>query len=214
MKEVSDTFGLKRRSARHFSQEVPGTSLRLGILGGSFNPIHLGHLILAESAREQCRLDRVLFMPTATPPHKSSRGLLDGAQRLAMVRLALRGHPAFQASDLELRLGGVSYTLRTIRALHARYPKAKLFVMIGADMTQVRWYGMSELSRLCTFVVAPRPDSKSRRIHGMRRIDMPLVDISSSMIRDRLRRRQSIRYLVPDAVERYLIRHRLFRGGA
>lgn len=188
--------------------------MRLGVMGGSFNPVHLGHLLLAEHAREQCRLDRVVFMPTLTPPHKPSKDLLSAPQRLAMVRLAVRGHQAFEASDLELRLGGVSYTLRTVRQLRAQHPEASLFWIVGSDMLQVRWQGMDELRRLCTFIVAKRPRAEqTRRIPGTRQIEMPQVEISSSMIRHRLRRRQSIRYLVPEAVERYLVRHRLFRGG-
>ncbi|MBI4323180.1 MAG: nicotinate (nicotinamide) nucleotide adenylyltransferase [Candidatus Omnitrophica bacterium] len=213
--------------------------MRLGILGGTFNPIHLGHVILAECARDQCALDQVWFIPTAIPPHKPSRQLLDGAQRLALVRLAIRGHPAFRASDVELRLGGVSYTLRTVRLLRARHPHANLFLIVGSDMLQVPWYGMAELRRLCTFVVAPRPTTRplrpfdaprhaaglaqgrperakrveGRRLPGMRTITIPQVEISSSMIRARIRRGRSIRYLVPDAVRQAILRRRLYAGG-
>jgi len=184
--------------------------MRLGIVGGTFNPIHLGHLILAECAREQCRLDAVWFMPAAAPPHKSSRWLLDGRTRLRLIRLAVRGHPAFCGCDLELRMGGVSYTIRTVRTLKARFPKTQLFFILGSDMLKVPWYRFKELQRLCTFVVADRGSTTLRR--GMRRIVMPHVDISSSMIRERVRRGQSIRYLVPEPVARYIARHRLFRG--
>lgn len=193
--------------------------MRLGILGGTFNPIHLGHLMLAECARDQCALDQVWFVPTAIPPHKPSRRLLDGAQRLALVRLAIRGHPAFRASDVELRLGGVSYTLRTVRLLRARDPRADLFLIVGSDMLQVPWYGMEELRRLCTFVVAHRPERprsrtiggvEGRRLPGMRTITIPQVEISSSMIRSRIRRGRSIRYLVPDAVRQSILRRRLY----
>ncbi len=188
--------------------------MRLGLLGGTFNPIHLGHLLLAECAREQCALDQVWFMPTAIPPHKPSRQLLDGEQRLALVRLAIRGHPAFRASDVELRLGGVSYTFRTVRLLRARDPRAKMFLIMGSDMLQVSWYGMEELRRLCTFVVAGRPTTQPlRRLPGMRTIAIPQVEISSSMIRARIRRGQSIRYLVPDAVRQSILRRRLYAGG-
>jgi len=184
--------------------------MRLGILGGTFNPIHLGHLLLAECARQQCRLDQVWFMPTASPPHKSSHRLLDGRRRLALIRLAIRGHPCFRASDLELRLGGVSYTIRTVQALHVLQPHAQLFFIIGSDMLKVRWYRFEALRRLCTFVVADRGSTiQSRR--GIRRIVMPQVDISSSMIRQRVRQGRSVRYLVPDAVLGSLVRHRLYR---
>jgi len=185
---------------------------RLGILGGTFNPIHVGHLLLAECAREQCALDQVWFMPTAVPPHKSARGLIAGRHRLAMVRLALRGHPAFRASDLELQLGGVSYTIRTIRTLRQRVPEARLFYLVGADMLAVPWVQMRALRRLCTFAAAGRPGAAARRHPGMRRILMPQVAISSSLVRERIRRDRSIRYLVPDAVARYITRHRLYQG--
>lgn len=188
--------------------------MRLGILGGTFNPIHIGHLILAECAREQCALDQVWFMPTAVPPHKSARGLIPARHRLAMVRAALRGHPAFRASDFELQLGGVSYTIRTIRALRRRFPKTRLVYLLGADMLAVPWYQMRALRRLCTFAAAGRPGAAARRHPGMRRIVMPQMDISSSLIRGRIRRGRSVRYLVPDAVARYITRHRLYQGAS
>lgn len=186
--------------------------MRVGILGGTFNPIHLGHLILAETAREQCALEQVWFIPTATPPHKSAHGLLDSAIRLALVRAAIRGHRAFRACDLEIRRGGVSYTLQTIRHLRQCYPKTAWYLIMGSDMLGVRWYGLEELGRLCTFVVADRPVSRRRwRVPRMQPLLMPRVEISSSMIRARVRRGQSIRYLVPDPVARYIARHRLYR---
>lgn len=188
--------------------------MRLGILGGTFNPIHLGHLILAECAREQCALDQVVFIPTAQPPHKSSRNLLDGLVRFAMVRLAIRGHPAFRVSDCEVRRGGLSYTIRTVHALRQRHPAARLFLIVGSDMLQASWYRMDELRRLCTFVVARRPTrGRGRSPRDVQWLTMPAVDLSSSMIRARIRRGQSIRYLVPEAVERYLTRHHLYRRG-
>ena len=187
--------------------------MRLGILGGTFNPIHIGHLLLAECARQQCGLDAVWFMPAAQPPHKSSRELLDGRTRLRLIRLATQGHPAFQASDLELKQGGVSYTIRTIRALKARDPKTQLFFIIGSDMLEVPWRRFGELRRLCTFVVAARTaEATGRRRPGIRRIVMPRVDISSSSIRERVRRGRSIRYLVPEPVARAIARGRLYQG--
>jgi len=193
--------------------------MRLGIFGGTFNPIHCGHLLLAESAREQYRLDQVWFIPTATPPHKPPRDLLDGAARLSLIRLAIRGQPAFRASDLELRLGGVSYTIMTVRRIASEYPRAKLFLIVGSDLLHVRWYAAAELRRLCTIVVAKRPGSPSST-SGLiaqpgrtRRITLPVVEISSSMIRERIRRGRSIRYLVPDAVARAIERRGLYRKG-
>ena len=200
--------------------------MRLGILGGTFNPIHLGHLMLADAAREQCDLDQVWLMPTNAPPHKSSRGLPDARVRLELVRQAVRGHPGLRASDLELRLGGVSYTVRTVRWLRARYPTAKLFLIVGSDMLRVPWMALDELRRLCTFVVADRqlqaaaPQRHSRpgaallggrRVTGVRRIATPRVDLSSTMIRNRVRRGLSIRYVVPETVRRTILRRGLYR---
>ena len=190
--------------------------MRLGLFGGTFNPIHLGHLLLAESAREQCRLDQVWFIPTSTPPHKASRELLDGAARLSLIRLAIRGHAAFRASDFELRQGGVSYTINTARHFAQRHPDAMLFLIVGSDLLGVRWYAADELRRLCAIVVAERPGSGGAQRGSIarrtRRIAMPTVEISSSMIRDRIRRGRSIRYLVPDPVARAIERCGWYRA--
>jgi len=210
--------------------------MRLGILGGTFNPIHMGHLLLAEAAREQCRLDQVWFIPTATPPHKSAQHVALGAHRLAFIRLAIRGHPAFRACDMELRRGGVSYTVDTVRALRQHHPASQLFLVVGSDMLSVSWVAFDEITQCCTVVVAERPTHASMRHvpgvnpvpprqgrsgfskspsglprDGVKRLAMPHIEISSSMIRHRIRHGRSIRYLVPDAVARYIVRHRLYQ---
>jgi nicotinate-nucleotide adenylyltransferase len=185
--------------------------MRIGLLGGTFNPVHLGHLLLAETAREQLRLDRVLFVPSRVPPHKRTPDLLPAALRLGLVRLAIRGHHAFAASGLELSRPGVSYTIDTVRALKRRWPRATLVLLVGADLLRVRWVAWEELRRLCTLAVASRVGDAPARLRGAYRLAMPPVGISSSDIRRRLRRGQSIRYLVPEAVERSLRAHRAFR---
>ena len=193
---------------------APGSRrMRLGVFGGTFNPIHLGHLLLAETARERLALDRVLFIPTRQPPHKSARGLLPGAQRLALIRLAIQGQPAFVASDIELRRAGPSYSIETVNALRATFPDARLFLLIGQDMLAVRWRAWDELKRRCTVVVAHRPESQPvGRERGLTWLPMPQLDISSSDIRTHLARGRSIRYLVPPAVERSLVRQRCYRS--
>ena len=187
-------------------------ALRVGIFGGTFNPIHVGHLLLAETAREQLALDRVVFIPTARPPHKRARDLVPGAARLRLIELAIRHHPAFAVSDVELHRQGPSYTLDTVRMLHARLPEAALFLLIGEDMLAVRWLGWDELKRLCTIVAARRPGTKpSRSSRGVRWLSMPQVEVASSDIRARLKAGRSIRYLVPAAVERHIRQHNLYQ---
>ena len=149
-------------------------SIRLGIFGGTFNPIHHGHLLLAETARERLQLDRLLFVPTGTPPHKRAAGVLPGPDRMALIEAAIRDQPAFVASDIELQRRGVSYTLDTVTALHTQLPMAKLFLIVGQDMLGVTW------------------------------LPMPLVELSSSDIRARVAAGRSIKYLVPPAVERLI----------
>ena len=128
--------------------------MRLGIFGGTFNPVHLGHLLLAETAREMLALEPVVFIPTNQPPHKSARDLLPGAERLKLIELAIRDQSAFVASDIELEREGTSYTIDTVKALHRQLPGAKLFLLIGEDMLGVRWLAWNEVKRLCTVVVA------------------------------------------------------------
>jgi nicotinate-nucleotide adenylyltransferase len=175
----------------------------------------MGHLVLAETAREVLALDRVLFIPTRQPPHKSSRDLLPGATRLKLVQLAIRDHPAFVASDIELQRQGPSYSIETVKMLRKQLPAAKTFLLIGEDMLSVRWIAWEELKRLCTVVVAPRPRGRpTRREVGLKRLAMPRLDIASSEIRRRLQAGRSIRYLVPASVERYIRQHQLYgRGG-
>ena len=188
-------------------------AVRIGIFGGTFNPIHLGHLLLAETAREALKLDRVLFIPTRQPPHKRVRDLLAGPERLALVQAAIQGHPAFVASDIELQRDGPSYSIDTVRVLRQQLPTAKLFLLVGEDMLGVRWLAWDELKRLCTIVAARRPGAaRSGRQRGVTWLPMPQMDIASSDIRARLKAGRSIRYLVPHTVERYIRQRRLYQA--
>ncbi|MBI4341940.1 MAG: nicotinate (nicotinamide) nucleotide adenylyltransferase [Candidatus Omnitrophica bacterium] len=186
--------------------------MKVGVFGGTFNPIHLGHLVLAETARDALSLERVVFIPTRQPPHKPAAGLLAGSVRLTLVQLAIRHHPAFVASDIELQRDGPSYTVDTVQLLHNQVPDAKLFLLVGEDMLAVRWRAWSDLKRLCTIVVAHRPGAKPRRTErGVCRVAMPQLDIASADIRSRAAAGRSIRYLVPDAVARYIHQHHLYQ---
>jgi nicotinate-nucleotide adenylyltransferase len=198
---------------------------RIGILGGTFNPVHLGHLLMAQDAMEQLRLDVVKFIPAAVPPHKPAERLAPARDRLCMVRLAIRGNPAFEADDIEIRRGGVSYTVDTLRELRRRNPGARLYFIIGADSLRElhRWREVERLVKLCTFVTVPRPGFQPRPVVDpkldpatRRRLRQHVLrghacDIASREIRDRVARGLSIRYLLPDAVRDYIRRRKLYQ---
>lgn len=200
---------------------------RLGILGGTFNPIHIGHLILAQSALEAFGLGSVLFVPCATPPHKSASDLIEGRHRLAMVERATEWNPFFDVSDMELQRAGMSYAIDTVRELGQRMPDTELFFIIGADTLRElhKWRNIDDLLALCRFVTFSRPGSE---LDGLRQADLKLappwperlmkdvvagrhLDISSSDVRYRIAEGLSIRYLVPPEVEMYIAEHGLYR---
>ncbi|MBI3857426.1 MAG: nicotinate (nicotinamide) nucleotide adenylyltransferase [Planctomycetes bacterium] len=187
--------------------------MRLGLLGGSFNPIHHGHLITATRAAEAVKLDRVLFIPAAFSPLKDWRDLAPDRDRWAMLRLALRGNERFAPCDLELRRGGVSYSVDTLRDLR-RTTDAPLYWILGADAARLlpRWKSIREVRRLASFVIVTRPgDRLPAKMPKDRMVKAPLLEISSNEIRDRIRRGLSVRYLMPEAVERYIRRKGLYR---
>jgi len=192
---------------------------RIGLFGGTFDPPHLGHLALAEWARTRLRLERVVFMPAGTPPHKRGRRLTDAAHRLAMTRLAVRGNAAFEVSDLEARRTGPSFTVDTLHALRARHPGARFYLLMGADSLAdfPTWREPTAIARLATLVVAarpvstrPRPPRRSPRLRRVIVLDNPVIAISSSALRARSRAGASLRYLVPDPVAAYIGRHGLY----
>ncbi|MGZ7442278.1 nicotinate-nucleotide adenylyltransferase [Paenibacillus sp. TH7-28] len=191
---------------------------KVGIMGGAFDPIHLGHLLAAESAREQHYLEEVWFMPSHIPPHKHRAGV-SGKQRLEMVEAAIQGHPAFKPLDIELKRGGVSYTVDTIREIRGQHPDLDLYFIIGADMVNYlpKWEGIEDLTGMITFIGLQRPGSFLELDalppfiqEAVRLAEMPLVDISSSLIRSRLAQGRSVRYMVPDSVHDYMTRSGLY----
>lgn len=191
---------------------------KAGIMGGAFDPIHLGHLLAAEAAREQHGLDEVWFMPSHIPPHKHQAGV-SGEQRLAMVKAAIQSHPHFRPLDIELRRGGVSYTVDTIKELRGLHPDLELYFIIGADMVNYlpKWEGIEELTGMLTFIGLQRPGSFLELDtlppfiqEAVLLADMPLVDISSSLIRKRISGGHSVRYMVPETVYEYIVRSGLY----
>ncbi len=189
---------------------------RLGVFGGTFDPPHVGHLALAEWAREALRLDRVLFVPAGRPPHKRRADLSSPADRLAMTRAAVRGHPAFAVSALEARRRGPSFTIDTLRTLHAHHPDVELVLLMGADSLDEfeSWREPDEIARLATLAVAIRPGARRPRPRAgwrLRWLDNPGLAVSSSALRARVRSGRSVRFLVPDAVARVIARRGLYR---
>ena len=197
---------------------------RIGILGGTFNPIHLGHLLIAQDALDQLRLERVIFIPSATPPHKMVDKLASARDRLLMIKLAIRGNGRFQVDDMEIKRGGKSYSVDTLAALRGRHPRAELYFIIGADSLRELhlWREAQRLVRLCTFVTVPRPgfdpkpvvdprlDAATRRRLRQQVLRGHACDIASREIRARVASGRPIRYLVPDAVHAYIRRRRLY----
>ena len=189
-----------------------GARVRLGVFGGTFDPPHFGHLALAEWARVELGLDQVWFVPAGTPPHKRGGSATAARHRLAMTRLAARGNRAFRVSTLECRRPGPSFTVDTLRAIARAHPGAKLHLLMGADTyaTFADWREPGAIARAATLVVALRPGSRRAGGGRVRWLSNPGLDVSSSALRARAARGRSLRYLVPDAVARYIARHRLY----
>lgn len=184
---------------------------RIGIMGGTFNPPHIGHMIFAQEAAMQLGLDRVVFVPAYIPPHKKVTGG-DARSRYNMTVLACVDNPRFEASDIEIRHRSVSYTFNTLKKLKKEYGKdVRLFFLVGSDNNLSAWRDIDEALRLATFVVTKRPGSKVKIRKRVLRIDIPSVDVSSSQIRKRVRLSQPIDYLVPVSVRGYIRKRGLYK---
>ncbi len=198
--------------------------MRLGLMGGTFDPIHWGHLILAEQAREQFELEKVLFVTAAQPPHKLGEQVTDARHRLEMTRLAVEGNEYFECSTMEIDRPGPSYTIDTIRQLLEVYgPGTEVFLLLGTDEGRdlMKWREPYEIRKLARIVVANRPGVADSEVFdalpediakGIVPLAMPGVDISSTDLRERVRQGRSIRYLVPGQVEDYIRQEGLYRS--
>jgi nicotinate-nucleotide adenylyltransferase len=196
----------------------------LGILGGTFNPPHVAHLVCARAAIAQLELDRVLFMPVATPPHKPLPDDPGADARLTMCRLATAGDARFEVSDLEVRRGGSSYTVATLKELHETRPEDELTFIAGGDMAASlpEWREPERVLELARFAVAERTGAERAEIeqrtadltHRERIVffDMPRMDVSSSDVRARVAAGEPVDDLVPDGVAEYIAEHGLYRS--
>jgi nicotinate-nucleotide adenylyltransferase len=198
--------------------------VRIGILGGTFNPPHVGHLVCAQEAYLQLELDRVMLIPARIPPHKPVEDEPGAEHRLELCRLAVRGDERFEVSDIEIRRGGTSFTVATLEELSSQAPDRELFLIVGGDVAAglPHWREPERVLSLATIAVAERRgtpkeavDTALGALDGGERAQffrMPRIGVSSTMIRRRVRARQPIRYFTPDAVIGYIEQHGLYRG--
>lgn len=188
---------------------------RVGLYGGTFNPVHNAHLFFADQVGHALCLDRVDFVPDAKPPHVDHKGSIDPRLRLQMLELAIADNPFFGIERAELTRGGVSYTYDTIKYLLDRHSDTDYYFIIGGDMVDYleKWYRIDDLIRLPRFhfVGVRRKGAKNETKYPVIWVDVPTVDFSSTDIRQRLHHGQSIRYMVPEAVRKFIEEHQLYR---
>ncbi len=198
--------------------------MRIGILGGTFDPIHYGHLFIAEEARARFRLNNVVFIPNGQPPHKNGAEITPARHRFAMTQTGIAGNPHFLCSPIEVQRAGVSYTVDTLAALREMYPEAELFYITGVDAVAeiLTWKRHADVIRMATFLAATRPgfDLKTLKeklpqeyLARVLLIGSTYLGISSTDIRDRVRQNLPARYLTPDSVLKYIYKNQLYSAG-
>jgi nicotinate-nucleotide adenylyltransferase len=197
---------------------------KIGIMGGTFNPIHYGHLFLAENAYEQIGFDKVLFMPSKNPPHKAKPDEVTEQQRVEMVELAIADNPHFELSTLELNREGYTYTADTLTMMTQSNPNTKYYFIVGADslFMMQKWKEPQIIFNHCIVVVAGRDNVEKEKINqhaqylknvynaNILQIEMPTIQIASAIIRERIVQNKTIRYYVPDKVEDYIKKNKLY----
>jgi len=188
--------------------------MKIGILGGTFNPVHIGHLILAEEVREKLELDKIIFIPTALPPHKDNLGIAPARDRLKMLKAAIKGNKFFTVSDIEIKRPGRSYTSDTLKELKNQFIRDELYFIIGSDLLKYlnEWKDLSEINKMVKFVAATRPGYPLEQIPSyIQRLAIRAVDISGFAVRAQVKENKSFRYLVPDKVFDYINKRKLYK---
>jgi nicotinate-nucleotide adenylyltransferase len=201
--------------------------MKIGLIGGTFDPIHYGHLILAEYVRESCKLDKVIFIPTGLPPHKDLSKVKDSETRLKMTKLGTNSNPYFQVSDIETYRIGISYTIDTLLEFKELYPRDQIYFIMGADslFDLSTWKDYQKIIQAVNLIAVNRPGGKNHLIgekikeyneafgSNIIEVESPLIDISSLDIRTRVKNGKSIKYLLPSIVEDYISRNNLYKEG-
>ncbi len=188
--------------------------MRIGLLGGTFNPIHIGHLILAEEALSKLKLDKIVFVPTYIPPHKSVEGAIKPQDRLKMTALAIEDNPSFEVSDFEISSKKTSYSIDTLKEFRKKYgDDAQLYFITGSDLLKdlFSWKNVNDIFKMSKFVVANRPGYPVKDVpREVETVVITPIEVSAEDIRRRLRAGRSIRYLVPEKVRGYIIDRGLY----
>lgn len=199
--------------------------MRIGIFGGTFDPVHLAHLILAETCLEACRLDQVRFVPASSPPHKEPGGISPAKQRVTMLDFATAGIPEFVVDQREVKRGGVNFTCETLAEFKQEFPEDELFFLMGSDSLQdlPTWKEPETIASLATIVAVNRGPVSQEQLQGwlanlpesvrnaVQLVNMPAVEIAASDLRQRVSRNQSLRFLTPRPVERYIMEQGLYQ---
>ena len=189
--------------------------MRIGVLGGTFNPIHIGHLILANEALSKLKLDKIIFVPSYMPPHKNVEGEIKPADRLKMVELALEDNPAFEVSNFEIGRKRTSYSIDTLKEFRAKYGQdAQLYFITGSDLLKdlFSWKNVNDIFKISKFIVANRAGYPVKEVpKEVETVVITPIEVSSEDIRRRLKAGKSIRYLVPEKVRSYIIDRKLYK---
>lgn len=187
--------------------------MKIGILGGTFNPVHIGHLILAEEAREKLGLDKIIFVPAYLPPHKDTADIAPANERYRMIQLAIKGNAYFSVSDIETKRDGLSFTIDTLKEFKKSYPSDILYFIIGSDLLNYldEWKDLKNILTIVKFVVATRPGYALEKIPSyIETMAIRAVDVSGFEVRRCIKEHRSFRYLVPEAVFNYINKKRLY----
>ena len=188
--------------------------MKIGILGGTFNPVHIGHLILAEEVREKLNLDKIVFVPANLPPHKNGSDIAPARDRFNMLKAAIKGNKFFDVSDIEIKRQGKSYTIDTLREFKEIYPKQELYFITGSDLLKYldEWKDLDQILKIVTVIVATRPGYPLESIPDyISTVSIRAVDVSAFEVRQALKDGKSFRYLVPEAAYKYILKKGLYK---